>query len=201
MDRSVIERSIIETEWKMFQKVKGIDGRADCQDQYRTFVVNRLSQFESWPIEVVSSYLLDLEEAVRQERNLVMEKYAWMMEETDPVYFSNIRHLLPDVSDDVKILANTIVGFYMRWEREVASTYPNVRMHGRPAEEIGDDKFNSISNYLKCEFYTYSYGTLDLLHKKIVKNPKNNLYWLSLTKLAQAYGYKDLDEAEAALKS
>ncbi len=200
MDRNLIEQSIISTEWDMFQQVKNIDGRAECQDEYETFVINRLSQFESWPIEVIGSYLLDLEDAVSNGRNLVMEKYAYMMEMTDPEYFSSIKHLLPKIEDEKKILIDAIVGMYMRWEKEVAALYPNVRKAGRPASEIGEDKFNSVENYLRCELCTYSFGTLDLLHKKIMQNPKNNLYWLSLQKMAQAYGYEDLEAAEKALR-
>ena len=48
-----------------------------------------------------------------------MEKYAWMMEETDPEYFAQISHLLPPVSDVCRDLARKITAQYMCWEKEV----------------------------------------------------------------------------------
>ena len=63
MERKQMEKFVVEKEWEMFQQVKGIGGRASCQDDQETFVIMRLSQFESWPEEAVESYLQDLEEA------------------------------------------------------------------------------------------------------------------------------------------
>ena len=114
MNREGIEELIIQNEWEMFQKVKGLEGRAPCQDQYRTFVIMRLSQFKSWPMEVVSSYLNDLETAKSAERNLIMEKYAHMMELTHPDYYASIQHLLPPVSEKAKELAEEITARYMK---------------------------------------------------------------------------------------
>ena len=42
-------------------------------------------------MNVLESYYDDIEQAEAQERNLIMEKYAYMMEETDPVYFLSIK--------------------------------------------------------------------------------------------------------------
>ena len=39
----------------------------------------------------LESYFEDIVQAEAQERNLIMEKYAYMMEETDPVYFLSIK--------------------------------------------------------------------------------------------------------------
>ena len=199
MDRVGVERLIVNNEWDMFQKVKGLEGRASCQDQWETFLIMRLSQFESWPQDVIESYLQDLENAKSAERNLVMEKYAYMMEQTDPVYFLSIKSLLPPVTDRVKELADRITKYYMCWEKEVDIRYPNVRKHGRSASDISSDGTTSMENYLRCELYTYSEKTLELLLGHIEKDPDNNLYMISMEKMAQAYGYRSLDAAEAAL--
>lgn len=202
MERKSIEQLIVNNEWNMFQKVQGMNGRAPCQakEQYKTFIIMRLSQFESWPIEVIQSYLQDLENAKSVQRNLVMEKYAWMMEETDPDYFAQIRHLLPPVSDENRELARKITAQYLCWEKEVDLLYPNVRKHGRPTTTgsslEGDTSFET---YLRCELMTYSTGTLQSLWKTIESAPHQNLYMISMEKLAQAHGYASLKEAEAAL--
>lgn len=202
MERKSIEQLIVNNEWNMFQKVQGINGRAPCQaeEQYQTFIIMRLSQFESWPIEVIQSYLQDLEDAKAAERNLVMEKYAWMMEDTDPEYFSQIRHLLPPVSEEKRELARKITAQYMCWEKEVDTLYPNVRKNGRPTTAgtslEGD---TSLETYLRCELMTYSAKTLQLLWKMIEAAPSQNLYMISMEKLANAYGYTSLEAAETAL--
>ncbi|MCI6857728.1 MAG: DUF4125 family protein [Eubacterium sp.] len=201
MERAELEKNIVAKEWDMFQKVKGIDGRASCQDDWKTFFIMRISQFESWDLSVLKSYYADLLEAEKQERNLVMEKYAFMMEETDPVYFLSIRSLLPEVSEKKELIAEKITSCFMKWEQEMEKTHPNVRKHGRPAEGIGSDGTASFRNYLKCELYTYSERTLALFLLSIEKNPDCNRYKIAMEKMVQAYGYASLDEAEKALSN
>ena len=48
MERRELERQIVEKEWLMFQQVQGVNGRAACQDDWSTFLIMRLSQFEGW---------------------------------------------------------------------------------------------------------------------------------------------------------
>lgn len=202
IERKSLEQLIIKNEWEMFQQVHGIGGRAPCQEdeQYTTFVIMRLSQFESWPLEVVRSYLQDLEDAKSIERNLFMEKYAWMMEETDPDYFIQIRHLLPSVSDECKELAEKITTQYLFWEKEVNNLYPKIRKNGRPTTAaISLEGDTSLETYLRCELMTYSTKTLHLLWEEISRTPHQNLYMVSMEKLVSAYGYHSLREAEEAL--
>ena len=121
----------------MFQQVQGVNGRAACQDDWTTFLIMRLSQFEGWDTDVLESYFEDIVQAEAQERNLIMEKYAYMMEETDPVYFLSIKELLPEISEEKQLMAEKITSIYMEWEKEADIKYPNIRRHGRPAEGIG----------------------------------------------------------------
>lgn len=81
---------IIEIEWTMFDKVNNQGGRAACQDDKRTFYVMRFSQFSAFGDDMLRSYRRDLEEALDEGRNLIMEKYAYMMEFTDPAYFDRM---------------------------------------------------------------------------------------------------------------
>ena len=52
MERRELERQIVEKEWLMFQQVQGVNGRAACQDDWTTFLIMRLSQFEGWDTDV-----------------------------------------------------------------------------------------------------------------------------------------------------
>ncbi|MBR5046631.1 MAG: DUF4125 family protein, partial [Eubacterium sp.] len=191
---------VVSLEWEMFQQVKGINGRASCQDNLETFVIMRTSQFESWDLDVVRSYLRDLIEAKQNERNLVMEKYAYMMEETDPQYFARIKHLLPAVSEKARQLAEQILDHYEAWVVEFAARYPNIRKNGRSMDGAVIGGRASLLNYLKCELYTYSEDTLKKYLDSILNKKELNRYWLSMEKMAQAYGYRTLDEAEEDLK-
>ena len=152
MERRELERQIVEKEWLMFQQVQGVNGRAACQDDWTTFLIMRLSQFEGWDTDVLESYFEDIVQAEAQERNLIMEKYAYMMEETDPVYFLSIKELLPEISEEKQLMAEKITSIYMEWEKEADIKYPNIRRHGRPAEGIGVDGTVSVRNYLSVNF-------------------------------------------------
>ncbi|MCD8018622.1 MAG: DUF4125 family protein [Clostridiales bacterium] len=199
MDRAAIEQWIVKNEWDMFQKVRGINGRAPCQDEQETFIIMRISQFESMPVDVITSYLNDLETAKSCGRNLVMEKYAYMMEKTDPEYFVSIKEVLPRVTSWTRTLAAQITAQYMIWEKEVGLRYPNVRKHGRAASGMSLDGTTSMENYLCCELMTYSEMTLMLLLAHIKAEPERNLYLISMEKMARAYGYASLEEAEKVL--
>ena len=70
---------IIEREWDMFQNVSNIGGKASCQQDYQTFEIMRYSQAMSWSEATLKSYLTDLQNARKNKRNLLTEKYARMM--------------------------------------------------------------------------------------------------------------------------
>ena len=56
----------------------------------------RYSQFSAFTAEMLTSYRKDLRLAGEEGRNLLMEKYAYMMEFTDPAYFdAALRSRLP----------------------------------------------------------------------------------------------------------
>ncbi len=200
MGRTENEHLIVKKEWDMFQNVKNIGGRADCQDDWETFVIMRLSQLKSWEDNVVESYLNDLVEAEKAERNLVMEKYAYMMEETDPEYYQQICGLLPQIAERTLKMIDKIVDQFMKWEEEVELEYPKVREHGRPAEGIGDSGMVSVRNYLRSELKTYSEHTIIVYLAQIIMYPQKNRYKISLEKMVKAYGYESLEDAEQALK-
>ena len=68
---------------------------AICQDDWETFSIMRRSQYETWPAELLESYLNDLLAAKAEGRNLITEKYGRMMESTAPAEYAKIRDALP----------------------------------------------------------------------------------------------------------
>ena len=84
---------IVAAEWQMHQDVPGIGGRADCQEDFRTFEASRSSQALSWSEACLASYLNDLKLAEKESRNLLTEKYARMMKSTSPEEYALMEHL------------------------------------------------------------------------------------------------------------
>lgn len=64
-----------------------------------------------------------------------MEKYAYMMEETDPVYFLSIKGMLPEISEEKQLMAEKIHLITWSGRKEADIKYPNIRRH-TPAEGI-----------------------------------------------------------------
>ena len=101
-EKTEILEAIIQLEWNMFQKVRNTGGRAGCQDDWETFYIMRKSQFTSWKKELLLSYERDLLDGESSGRNLVMEKYAYMMESTVPEEYRRIEENLPKISEEKK---------------------------------------------------------------------------------------------------
>ncbi|MBQ7816510.1 MAG: DUF4125 family protein, partial [Oscillospiraceae bacterium] len=81
------KEALIKEEWEKFHNVQNEGGRADCQEDPETFAIMRRSQFVCWSEELVDSWHKDLIDAKKEGRNLLSEKYAWMMRQTAPYEF------------------------------------------------------------------------------------------------------------------
>ena len=200
MKKEELMRYILEIEWNMFSEVQNKGGRAECQNDYRTFSIMRLAQMETWSQDVLASYFLDLLEAKEQERNLMTEKYARMMEKTYPKEYESIKKFLPEITEKTKSLAQAVVDIYTIWEKEMSIQYPKLRKQGRNSKLEGNlEGLVSVEYYQYCEMLTYSERTLQLLLERIGEQPKKNLYMEEVLNIVKAYGYHSLHEAEATL--
>lgn len=192
---------IIALEWEDFQKVNSADGRAFCQDDRIGFEMNRKSQFLAWSPEALSSYLNDLETAKKQNRNLLMEKYARMMAWTHPEEYLRIKQRLPEVRRDAFTLVDKIVQAQLVWQEEFAAAYPRLASRGRPAKQ-GQSACQAVTSfeaYLRGELLTYSVPTLLLYanHVDYLKKHGKNMSMQSVEHLVHLNGYTSLEQAEA----
>ncbi|MBI2858258.1 MAG: DUF4125 family protein [Chloroflexi bacterium] len=195
--------TIVEKEWRMFQGVQNIGGRAGCQDDFSTFKIMRSSQASSWSEATLESYLADLAEAERAGRNLLSEKYARMMRSTSPVEYLQIEHLLPALDDEVPPLIDKIVRIVLEWEDELSHMYPCLVRRGRPIHSDQDSPFGaSLETYLRGELATYSRRTLELYHEHLLKlkSGKVNGSALVLENQVKQYGYQSIEAANKRLK-
>ena len=197
-----IER-IIDIEWQMFQKVENIGGRASCQDDFETFYIMRFSQYGSWTCEMVDYYLDFAEDSLLQGRNLVNEKYARMMEFTDPEYYHQVLEpYFPPVNDECLALIDKIVEAMIAWEIEFSKLYPKLSAAGRPITSDGDASgFTSLETYARGELTTYPVELLRLYTKYVdrLHSEGKSLSLIIQEILVEFYGYDTIKEAEDSL--
>ena len=195
---------IISLEWDMFQAVNEGGPRASCQEDRVTFEGMRRGQFESWSPEACGSYLNDLLNAGLDGRNLVTEKYIHMMKYASPVQYGELIKMIPMPSEAIVCLSQQISDKLLEQTTELFMRYPYVSGSGRPLHSISDfSGVTSIETYQLGELLTYSEKTLCLL--------KNYLHTLErdgksmardiLENSVKHYGFKTLEEAEAATKA
>lgn len=201
-EREDIIEKIIEKEWNFFAKVNHIGGRADCQDDFRTFQIMRSSQFEAWDQEVLHSYACDLEQAEARGQNPVEWKYAYMMKDTAPEYFEQkLAPFLPEIEEEKKKVAEQILEREMTCYYKLRKKYPNFTGLGRQEQDSEGNQMTSISVYLRGELYTYSRETLNRYLEMVKRKEKEgiNLIREIYENTAKWYGYQDLEDAERAV--
>ncbi len=196
---------IIEMEWNMFDQVTNTGGRAACQDDEWTFYVMRFSQFASFDEAMLQSYEQDLLQAQREGRNVITEKYGYMMEYTDPVYFDRVlKPVLPQISPAKSEMVDRVVNLLLGFEKAFDERYPGMYSKGRPLQgtQTGDVSFHI---YAIGELKTYSMQTLELYYRHIAgidpADETHNPSFVIHRMTTSFYGYGSVDDAEAKIRS
>ena len=195
--------SIVSQEWSQFDKVNNEGGRADCQDDWKTFRIMRSAQFLNWPEDLLTSYLDDLKEAESEGRNLIAEKYGRMMESTAPDEYRNICHLFPERSSERLSLQEKIIAAEMDMDDDFVSRYPLYARGGRPSRTSSDGEYiTSKETYMRGEMSTWSDRTFDLYCKWFLTLSEQGLNLPEMTSenIAELYGYDSLSDLEERLK-
>ena len=193
---------LVRLEWQNFDQVKNEGGRADCQDDWGTFSIMRISQYLTWTEEMLKSYIRDFEEAMAKGWNLITEKYGRMMESTAPDRFNEIKDQFPYLAEEKKVIIDEIVKIQVAWMEEFAAEYPYMAGNSRVIHTSEDTPFStSFETYLRGEMRTYSDQTLDLYGRFIVSylQAGKNLTKDIMTNTALLYGYDSLEKAEELL--
>ncbi len=202
MDETIAR--IIEIEWDMFQHVNNIGGRASCQDNKKTFVIMRQSQFENWTDELRHAYLVYIVNAEAEGRNLIAEKYGRMMRYTAPQYYEEqIKPYFPVLSEKAEKTIDDIIAIMVPWETEFAKKYPKLGRASRPATSEGDASgFTSVETYLRGELGTYSEELLDMYldYMRKLKDEGKSISVMDRAVTARLYGYDSIEAAENSLR-
>lgn len=189
-------------EWKQFDAVQNEGGRASCQDDFQTFEIMRKSQFLVWPEEVLASYEEDVKEASNKNWNLITEKYARMMESTNPSQYETLKDKLPKRSPERISIQDEVVEIQVKWMEEFAASFPRIAGNARSIRKETDTPYlTSYETYLRGELSTYSDKTFHLYKNFIFKmnEENNNIVRTIQENTASMYGYKSLEDAEKSL--
>lgn len=193
---------IVELEWKEFDKVQNEGGRADCQDDWDTFMVMRKSQYLTWTEKMLDEYLWYFNECMKEGRNLITEKYGRMMESTVPWEYENIKDKLPALSKERKAVMEAVIRIQVGWMEEFAEEFPRMAGNARSIHTSEDRVFNtSYETYLRGELGTYSEELMGMYGRFVADLAKEgkNLARMTMENTAKLYGYASLEAAEKSL--
>lgn len=192
-------QQIIQKEWAMFDQVNGMGGRALCQDDWKTFYVMRYSQHNALGDKTLQSYLGDLIEAQHENRNLITEKYGYMMEKTDPLYYMEIlKDRLPEIGIKKMDLIQKILEMLEKQYQAFEQQYPRFCAQGRPKDAMGTVAA-TVMIYNLGELKTYSEQTLKLYLQDLFQTP--DFVQSIQDQTAKFYGFESLQEAEKRLST
>lgn len=193
---------IVRHEWSQFQQVNNQGGRANCQGNWPTFHQMRLSQFLTWRLEMLDSYAEDLDDADATGRNLLTEKYARMMESTEPErYHTELEPHMPKLEPERVKAQEAVIAQQVKWARDFRERFPKLgeamRVLTTDEDVIGTTSFET---YLRGELGTYSNRTFAMYAQMIVDltNAGINLTEETLRLTVSLGGFSSLEEAEAA---
>ena len=197
-----IAEEITRLEWQQFQLTENEGGRANCQGDWQTFHIMRMSQFLTWQLDLQESYRQDLERANSDGRNLITEKYARMMESTAPEIFERtIKPYIKPILEPRKSEQEKIILTQVKWADDFRNRYPHLGFAMRVLKTSEDTEENtSFETYLRGELSTYSAETF-AKYKTFIEDltAKNlNLTQMIITNTVHMYGYDSLDSAECA---
>lgn len=152
-------RELLVLEWELFDAVAGLEGRASCQDDARSFFVYRLAQYLAFPFSFAHMVLDDARRLRDQGRNPVSEKYARMMAATDPDrYQSTWAGILPATSPvracALRELERALAPFSSAASQEMPSATAHARVESSLPQRV------SAADYLLGEVSPYSLRTI-----------------------------------------
>lgn len=194
-----LAEEIAKNEFVAFDQVQNEGGRANCQDDWKTFSIMRKSQYLTWTVPMLEQYLSDFQTALENGRNLITEKYARMMYSTAPEEYAAIKKQLPEIESDTWNMCNAICEIQVGWMENFAEKFPNLSTNARIIHTSEDTAYDtSYETYLRGELLTYSRTMLSMYAGFIVDLCKQgkNLAELTMENTVKMYGYHSLEDAD-----
>lgn len=165
---------LLDTEWLHFDVVNGIAGRAECQDNAIGFFIYRTAQYLSFPRETLACVHDDVLAADAAGRNVIREKYARMMERTDPAEFDRTwRGRLEEISTVKQGVLDSIEQALRAMLEDASCAMPASTKHARGT--ISRAELISSIDYYICEISSYSLNTLYCLRDGLQQQLANHV--------------------------
>lgn len=161
---------VIEMEWLFFDKVKGLSGRAFCQDDSSTFVNMRLAQYLAFDYKIVNSIKKDYRNLLDKGINPIEGKYIRMMEYTDKDLYENIKDYIEVLSPIKENLLKKIRIILKTYNEEFARDFMVANSYSRPNES----KVKQVSkvDYFISELSFLSLRTLWFIEDYLEKDKR-----------------------------
>lgn len=168
-----IIKDIISMEWNFFDKVKGINGRAICQDSPLEFILNRLAQYLVYSNVICLHIQSDYKKCLDINFNPVFGKYARMVQSTDPNIYKEIKDNLPQISPVKQYALKEIGEIFYEALKKVEKNLPETSKNARPKNSV-NHRISSIDYYL-AEISFFNLSTIWLLKDYII-NTKADIF-------------------------
>ena len=203
MDVPKLAEEAARVEFRAFDAVNNQGGRAECQNNWPTFRIMRMSQYLTWTKDMLVQYITDFEGVISEGRNMITEKYGYMMETTAPEEFKRIKDKLPPVPENKKKLVSELTKIETGWMEEFAAKYPRLSQNARLIHTSDDRGFDTSSEtYQRGELYSYSDRMLLMYGRFIASLCRSNINLTIkiMENTVKMYGYRDLDDAEEKMQ-
>ena len=199
IEKEQLSYKIAELEFKAFDKVQNEGARANCQDDWETFSIMRVSQYLTWTVPMLRQYFSDFKTAFENGRNLITEKYARMMQSTAPEKYAELENKLPEIEADTLNICNAVCSIQVGFMEEFSEKFPKLSANARIIHTSEDTEYStSYETYLRGELLTYSREMLGMYGQFIVSLCKSgkNLAYMTMQNTVRFYGYKSVEDAE-----
>ena len=153
------------------------------------------------PEELLEQWLAAFTAAVQAGRNPIMEKYARMMESTDPQLYAGFADQLPELSPEFVQLREAVIAIQIPWMEEFTAKYPHLGSRARVIHTAEDSTAQtSYETYLRGELSVYPFEVLYGYGRWVVSlyQAGKNLACMTMAETVRAYGYASLEAAEQA---
>lgn len=198
MDASVQE--LLDLEWRLFDAAPQAGQRSAQFEDREQFIITRSAQLAVWSPELLESWWQDLRPAQAEGRNLINEKYLYMLEHVNPERYDMLKPGVPEASMEKLWLVDWICQAQVTWQEALQKKYPRITQKSRPIHRSADNQDSvSFETFVRSELMTYSVSTLRLYARQIEKAQKvgENLCETILENTVRQLGFDSLETANS----
>lgn len=200
MDTSVQE--LLDLEWRLFDAAPQAGQRSAQLEDREQFQLSRSAQLAVWSPELRESWRQDLLSALAENRNLINEKYIYMLEQVSPEQYVSLKANLPEASMEKLWLVDWICQAQAAWQETLSRKYPRLTQNSRAIRRSADSPESvSFETFLRGELMSCSVNTLRLYASQIEKAQKvgENLCENVLEHVVRQLGYASLETADNSI--